>query len=152
MELFVWGAASKNGDANALKPHFTYSSGKILSVSIGSSHGALVDENGHVACWGSNSCGQLGTSLPDQPRPCVIGSLALRQFKAVFIACGASHSLMLDSRGKLWAWGLNSSGQCGMAGLKPRRANRRLSDESYTTTFANYLSIRQDLSTLTLGQ
>jgi len=87
----------------------------IVSVAAGSNHSLAIDSEGKVYAWGFNGTGQLGnnsttsSSIPVQVD--TSGVLAGKTITA--IAAGNTHSLALDSEGKIYAWGSNASGQLG---------------------------------------
>ena len=86
---------------------------KVLSV--GRNHACAVHNSGVVACWGSNSRGQLGNkSSTDSSTPTVVvqsSGAAISGF--VDVAVGDSHSCALKSDGTVWCWGSNDQGQLG---------------------------------------
>lgn len=67
--------------------------------------------------WGSNGSGQLGPSAPpvSSTNAVPIGSLPT----VSAMAAGGSHSLALDSNGRVWAWGDNGWGQLGNGSTSP---------------------------------
>jgi alpha-tubulin suppressor-like RCC1 family protein len=69
-----------------------------------------------VLAWGNNGDGQLGngTEVPFATRP--VQALRLTGNATTALSGGASHSLALFSRGTVWAWGANESGQLGNGG------------------------------------
>jgi len=86
---------------------------EIIAISTGdSNHIVALDSNGRVWAWGSNHRGQLGD-----------GSTIRRDFfpvhvqglndDIVAISAGGSHTVALDSNGRVWAWGANHDGQLG---------------------------------------
>ena len=88
---------------------------KIIDIATGSAHSLALDSDGHVYAWGSNEYGQLGNnSSVDSYVPVMVDTNGvLKGKKIVAIAAGFSHSLALDSDGKIYAWGLNDHGQLG---------------------------------------
>ncbi|UPQ99880.1 DnaJ-like protein [Chloropicon primus] len=100
---------------------------KIVSVACGGRHTLLVDERGSVWSFGCSRYGQLGhgdtydVNEPQQVWP----EDNLRRSgsdKAVEIAAGASHSMMRDSRGRVWTWGHNKKGELGVGDYRTRLA------------------------------
>jgi alpha-tubulin suppressor-like RCC1 family protein len=87
---------------------------KLQSVSCGDSHTAAITRDGCLLMWGQNESGQLGVgpslvsgilepSFTPSPVPYFDGrDIAHR---VVFVACGASHTLVIDGEGEVWTWG-----------------------------------------------
>ncbi|MFG2111450.1 Ig-like domain repeat protein [Streptomyces sp. NPDC048718] len=68
--------------------------------------------DGRVLAWGLNRFGQLGDgTTTDRHTPVEVPLPAGTEVTA--LAAGAGHSLALTSVGRVFAWGLNSSGQVG---------------------------------------
>jgi RHS repeat-associated protein len=67
--------------------------------------------DGTVWAWGDNTNGQLGngTSGGNNATPTQVGGFG----QITAIALGGQHALALQSNGKIWAWGMNGSGQLG---------------------------------------
>lgn len=83
-------------------------------VSAGN-HALALDVNGNLYAWGVNHFGQLGlghtnnvSSATKLPMPNGFGVT----WKSV--STSESHTLAIDSDGKLWAWGNNSENQLGL--------------------------------------
>ena len=113
---------------------------KIVDISCGQQHSMALDEEKKLWSWGLGVFGQLGHStLRDEPVPRKLLSFTLNVDVAVpvddgfeatvavaedvqaqsrdilidQIACGAHHTLALDSEGRLWSWGSSEYGQQG---------------------------------------
>ena len=92
----------------------------IVSVGAGEHHSIALDDKGRVWAWGYNNWRQLG-----YPYGTAAGQLSqsavpvLVPFQSgvsiVEVSTFGSHTLALDTEGKLWAWGDNTYGQCGAA-------------------------------------
>jgi alpha-tubulin suppressor-like RCC1 family protein len=82
-----------------------------IAASAGGTHTLAIQKDGSLSTWGDNSSGQLGNaavSTSPVSTPAKIGSLTY-----VAVSAGGSHSMAIDTSGKLWAWGANGSGQLG---------------------------------------
>ena len=88
----------------------------ITDIACGGEHSVAVTDNGVVHCWGDNTTGQCGQGNTTSPQlvPVVTGA-ALAGKTVIMVACGTrgSHTLALDDGGVVYAWGQNSSGECG---------------------------------------
>jgi alpha-tubulin suppressor-like RCC1 family protein len=85
----------------------------VTALAAGSRHALALKSDGTVWAWGVNGNGQLGFGTPPAQvnTPGQVEGLTGRTIVAV--AAGDDHSLALDSEGRVWAWGLNSSYQLG---------------------------------------
>lgn len=88
----------------------------ISAIAAGENHSLAVDAQGRVWAWGYNANSQLGDgTTTNSPLPLAVrgpggaGSLS----GIVAVAGGSAHTLALKSDGRVWAWGLNVSGQLG---------------------------------------
>ena len=112
----------------------------ITDVSAGTEHCVAVESGtGTVVTWGAASGGRLGRSTrpkaaaaasePERAKdvrasvssirhlhrysaPSPIGPLV--GIRVTAVSCGDAHSLALDEQGRVWAWGANGAGQCGI--------------------------------------
>ncbi len=124
-KVYGWGANAygmigNNSTEKCLTPVDVSGSGalagkKIVQISATGLHSMALDENGKVYTWGFNHYGQLGNgNNTDSKIPVDISGLgALNGKTIVRIGTGENHSLAVDSEGKIYAWGSNSSGQLG---------------------------------------
>ncbi|MCL2026602.1 MAG: hypothetical protein FWG92_07345, partial [Leptospirales bacterium] len=90
----------------------------FTDVKTGISHTIAIDSDGKLWAWGYNASGQLGNgengpgyykSVPVQVKNS--DNTPFTDVKTM--AAGGSHTIAIDSDGKLWAWGLNNYGQLG---------------------------------------
>ena len=86
----------------------------IVSIAVGYFHTMALDNTGKVYAWGNNGYGQLGNgNTTQQNTPILINTGAIADKVIVSIVCGGYHTMVLDNTGKVYAWGLNTSGQLG---------------------------------------
>jgi hypothetical protein len=72
----------------------------------------LVAEDGRVWCWGTNTHGQLGDgTTTDGLNPVLVRGLPDR---AVLVSLGYAHTCALLRNGRIYCWGNNQAGQCGV--------------------------------------
>jgi alpha-tubulin suppressor-like RCC1 family protein len=130
--VWAWGDDSFNqlGDGNwetSLTPAQVPGLCNIVAICAAGNHNLALDTNGRVWVWGmndvyhpdilfnhSNVTGKFANADADDTDgwPAMVGGLT----NVISIAAGTSHSLALDSDGRLWAWGRNGSGQLGVGG------------------------------------
>ena len=82
-----------------------------VQLAAGFTHTCALFDTGRVACWGTNTSGQLGngaTTTPSGP----VGTLGLSN--AVDIDAGLSHTCALTDIGDVYCWGKNEAGQLGL--------------------------------------
>ena len=93
---------------------------KVCDVAAGMSHSVICTEDGQVFTFGAGSQHRLGTGdATDRPKPTLV--IALHGIKCVKVGAGSAFSFAIDENGKLYSWGKNDTGQCG---LKHREAVR----------------------------
>ena len=84
---------------------------KVIHIGAGGSTSLAITAKGEVFTWGWNGHGQLGdgTTLQSLIPNRVLGVPR----KAVSIAAGVTHSLVLLENGEVFGWGENNNGQLG---------------------------------------
>ncbi len=124
-KMYAWGLGSSgqlgnNSTATSLVPVAVTSSGAIngktiTAISAGASHNTVLDSDGKVYSWGLNTTGQLGNGNTTQygVPVAVVTTGALNGKVITAISAGGTHTLALDSNGKVYAWGRNNLGQLG---------------------------------------
>ena len=87
----------------------------IVTIACGANYSMALDSTGAVHAWGYNASGQLGNNDTFYSViPIKVGTFGSLNGKTIIaVACGASHTLALDSTGAVHTWGLNGNGQLG---------------------------------------
>ena len=81
-------------------------------VAAGSSHSLALTVSGTIFVWGRNDSGQLGLGdLVNRTAPTLLKLLRTQDIK--FVCAGESHTVALTASGRVFTFGLNSSGQLG---------------------------------------
>ena len=89
---------------------------KVIYISAGSYHSIAVNSNGDLYSWGWNGQGQLGNGTntdSNVPLPVRTAGTPMAGKKIIQTAIGVTHSMALDSEGKVYSWGANDQGQLG---------------------------------------
>ena len=118
-QLYAWGqnghgeVGSGNATVQTLPVVVGGLTGKtIKAMSAAYGKAMALDSTGQVYGWGSNTYGQVGDgTTTDRYTPTAVTGLS--GVTITGISTSYTHSLAIDSTGRLWAWGLNSSGQLG---------------------------------------
>jgi alpha-tubulin suppressor-like RCC1 family protein len=87
--------------------------GAAKSIASGDSHTCAILQKGIVACWGTNTEGQLGngtTSLTGQSFPTLVPGIS----GTTAIAAGPNHTCVITASAGIKCWGDNGSGQLGI--------------------------------------
>jgi regulator of chromosome condensation len=80
----------------------------------GSNHILALTHKGKVFAWGAGQQNQLGRRVVERH---ILHGLKPSEFglrNIVDIASGSFHSFAIDKSGKVYSWGLNAFGQCGI--------------------------------------
>lgn len=94
-------------------PSFTTS--KVVQMAAGKDHILFLDEGGVVYAWGNGQQYQLGRKIMERSRLRTLDPRAFGLDKVKYIATGENHSFALTRDGRLYSWGLNQFGQCGVS-------------------------------------
>lgn len=124
--LYAWGRNTYgqigNGTSTpALSPVLIENIPPIREISAGSYHSLALTLDGSVYAWGNNTDLQVGDVLSEIITDEGGNTLGKRvespqqiiESGAVSVAAGGSHSLYLDGKGQVFAWGNNEKGQLG---------------------------------------
>jgi regulator of chromosome condensation len=92
----------------------------VAKMSGGSSHVLALTQDGAVFAWGSGEQNELGRRLltrrsgrHDTLTPHRVAFPSRAVIRDIF--AGSHHSFAIDTRNRVWAFGLNNFGQCGIA-------------------------------------
>jgi hypothetical protein len=117
------GIQKKNKFTPTLISYFRDNKIEIKQISCGGDHSLVLSKNGEVYSFGWGEYGQLGhnnTVSLNVPR-----KIALNDVIVQVAAGGYAHSLLLNDKGEVYAFGWNSDGQLGLEGrsneLLPRK-------------------------------
>jgi alpha-tubulin suppressor-like RCC1 family protein len=78
----------------------------------GFSHAAIVQTDGTVWTWGSNANGQLGINITGGTRQTPVQVSIFTS--ATSVSCGGGHTAVVLADGKIYTFGVNTSGQLGI--------------------------------------
>ncbi|KAI8186579.1 Delta-1-pyrroline-5-carboxylate dehydrogenase [Colletotrichum sp. SAR 10_65] len=89
----------------------------IKELAGGSDHILALTNDGNVFAWGSGEQNELGRRILARRRfeTLVPQRVGLPKNKTAKIFAGSHHSFAIDTTGKVWAFGLNNFGQCGIS-------------------------------------
>lgn len=87
----------------------------VVAVAAGAFHSLALTSDGLLFAWGKNTNGELGNnSTADSSVPTLVDMTGVLAGKTIVqIAAGQGCSAVLDSTGKVYAWGQNNYGQLG---------------------------------------
>ncbi|EGS19965.1 putative regulator of chromosome condensation protein [Thermochaetoides thermophila DSM 1495] len=92
---------------------------KIKKLAAGLNHILAMDEKNKIYAWGAGQQAQLARRLLERDegstglQPTGIGSLPHRA-KPDMIACGSYHSFVIDTKKRVYGWGLNNYAELGI--------------------------------------
>jgi RCC1 and BTB domain-containing protein len=92
---------------------YGFNNEKIVSFACGGGHSLVLTDVGHVYSWGNNTWGQLGrgnTTNQKTPQKILLNNDEIIKS----ICCGYAHSLLLTTKGDIYAFGWNRFGQIGI--------------------------------------
>lgn len=123
--IFAWGyngsGSLGNGtttSSNSLVPvnQTGVLSGKhVVAIAAGQDHSLALTSDGKAYAWGQGLSGRLGDGfLVNRSLPVAVDTSGVLNGKTVTaVAASNTHSLVLTSEGKMYAWGLGSNGRLG---------------------------------------
>lgn len=89
--------------------------GKVIKVTAGDSHSAVLIEDGRVFVWGNfrDEHGSVGLTPSCEGKPTYQPISVLKEIKFKDIASGSNHMLLLDVDGNVYSFGVGAQGQLG---------------------------------------
>lgn len=90
----------------------------VIAIDAGENHSAAITVSGKLFTWGTGAWGRLGLGNQDDqslPRQVTLPENEVAQA----VSCGAYHSLVLSKTNKLYAFGWNKNGRCGVGRKHP---------------------------------
>ncbi|MBC7943236.1 fibronectin type III domain-containing protein [Candidatus Saccharibacteria bacterium] len=114
-----WNGLGQLGDGTVtLRPTpVQVAAGSTFSaITAGDDHTLAFKADGTLWAWGSNGFGQIGNgTITNQITPVQVKDAAGTGFLSgvTAISGGAQHSLVVNTNGTVWDWGLNGQGQLG---------------------------------------
>jgi alpha-tubulin suppressor-like RCC1 family protein len=121
-KLYAWGNnnlgqlglgdSGRNTNRTTLTP--VTSELTFRTIAAGAYYSIALDNQGKLYAWGFNLYGQLGLNDRGDGERRTIPAAIVPELTFRTIAAGYSHSLALDTKGKLYAWGRNDEGQLGL--------------------------------------
>jgi alpha-tubulin suppressor-like RCC1 family protein len=141
-QLWSWGRAGPNSGATATSSPVQISGGgswtyvaasEVSPVTVA----AGIQTDGKIYTWGPSGAAFLGTNIATagtSTPTTVTGDAASSSF--TIVSLGASHAVAIDVAGKLWTWGINTSGQLGDGTTNNRSQPTLISSESWAVAKA----------------
>ena len=87
----------------------------IKKIACGKNFAIFLSDTGLVYSYGKNTKGQLGLEDNKERNTPTINELLIKDGERIIdISCGFKHVLALGNSGKVFSWGSNSNGQCGI--------------------------------------
>ena len=89
----------------------------VVQISCGGMHTAAVDVDGNIWCWGRADNGQTGTAnwiysyFPGIVKPCKVKGFSRNARR---VSCGAFHTMILTTDGKVFSMGREDYGMLGI--------------------------------------
>ena len=77
---------------------------RVIQASIGSSHVALLTDDGEVFCYGEGKSGQLGLGKVARTATPTRVTSALDSVSVVHVTCGSQHTVAVTASGSLVTW------------------------------------------------
>ena len=105
---------------------------KVLMVTCGNDHAAVLTEGGAVYTFGTGGDGRLGyacTSYPTRPRR--VPAAHFSDERVVMLAAGGRHTVALCEEGHVYTWGWGRKGQLGHNDRESQFAPRKVASARF---------------------
>jgi hypothetical protein len=149
--VFCWGVqyGSTTANFNPVQVSLPAPAARIYGPLTKSNDGAGITSsatfaatlgNGQLYMWGYNNFGQLGrgTTQASNVIPTVPNGLATANIVKVSIASGyAGMVAAIEANGRLWTWGYNGAGECGLGNV-----TNSITVPTLATGFTNVTDVR----------
>jgi alpha-tubulin suppressor-like RCC1 family protein len=140
-KLYAWGNndTGQLGLSDEVKrniPTLIKSELTFRTIAAGYQYSLALDNRGKLYAWGKNDEGQLGLGDRGKGKNRTIPTLIKSELTFKTIAAGDFHSLALDTKGKLYAWGYNQYGQLGLGDEEERNIPTLIKSELTFRTIA----------------
>jgi alpha-tubulin suppressor-like RCC1 family protein len=102
----------------------------FIAIAAGNGNALALKSDGRVFTWGNGAVGRLGLGTDDLDRSTPTQVVNESEFKAISAQAASQHCLALKSDGRVFAWGLNASGQLGTGDADSRSTPTQVINES----------------------
>lgn len=129
--VWCWGSnvAGQIGDQTTIAryaPVQVVGIANAVQIATGLSHSCARTAAGAIWCWGLNTSGQLGIGTTSNSLQAVM-AVGLNA-DMIDLSAGDSHTCAVRNDGKVFCWGLNTSGQVGDSTLINRSSPTQVND------------------------
>jgi regulator of chromosome condensation len=91
---------------------------RFVSLAAGRNHMLALTSDGRVYSWGDSAYSSLGRRISTRtPHACLVPERIAELSDIVNIGSGAHHCFAVSKDGKVFSWGLNDYGQCGVTSI-----------------------------------
>lgn len=86
----------------------------VVQLAAGKDHMLALDSKGIVYSWGNGQQFQLGRKILERHKFAALEPQQFGLYNIQYISSGDFHCFAIDTNGKVYSWGLNQFGQCGI--------------------------------------
>ena len=120
--IFSWGegsygrlghGAENEDDQPEPKEIYALSQRKPILIAAGESHSGAISINNQIFTWGNGGFGRLGHGTDEkESAPRMVEDLS--EEKIINLSLGVFHTLAVNDKGQVYAWGQNKYGKLGI--------------------------------------